>query len=126
MNNFDTSSVRGMGGMFAFTSISTIDISNFNTKNVRHFGVYNVENTDSSNREYLGSMYGMFEGCSALTEIKTGEQWITNNKSDANFMFSGCNAKADLKYEDYEWEDTDKSDNCGDYCGYYCGGDYCG
>ena len=65
LSNFNTNNVNDMSSMFeGCSSLTNINLSNFNTQNVEY-------------------MSGMFEGCSSLTNINI----ITNDKRIINKFF---------------------------------------
>ena len=71
LSNFDTKNVTNMRGMFyGCSSLTNIDLSNFDTKNVTDMGC-------------------MFDGCSSLTNIDLSN-FDTKNVTDMGSMFSGC------------------------------------
>lgn len=73
LSSFNTSNVDNMGSMFGLcSSLTTLDLSSFNTSNV----------TD---------MYGMFELCSSLTTLDLST-FDTSKVTDMYFMFDGCNS----------------------------------
>ena len=76
LNNFNTSEVADMSGMFnGCSSLTSLDLSNFNTSEV----------TD---------MNHMFHYCSGLTSITFGEHFSTSKVGNMDNMFSGCTALA--------------------------------
>ena len=71
LSNFNTNNVTDMGSMFAeCSSLTNINLSNFNTNNV----------TD---------MDAMFQGCSSLKNINL-LNFNTNNTTNTNGFFGGC------------------------------------
>ena len=80
-NNFDTSNAILMGSMFKYcTSISTIDLSSFDTINV----------TDMSNMfcMYDNSTYTVLDN--KLTNIIFGNEFTVENVTNLEQMFCGC------------------------------------
>lgn len=67
---FDTSNVTAMNSMFEDSGISSLDLSSFNTKEVRE-------------------MKAMFKGCNLLSNIKFGDNFNTENVTTMAEMFSG-------------------------------------
>ena len=76
-NNFNTSKVTNMGGMFdECVSLTNLDLSYFNTSKA----------TD---------MYNMFRGCSSLTSLDLSG-FNTANVTDMNYMFFRCSSLTSL------------------------------
>ncbi|MBQ1885287.1 MAG: BspA family leucine-rich repeat surface protein, partial [Bacteroidales bacterium] len=72
VSNFNTANVTDMGGMFSdCRSLTTLDLSNFNTANV----------TD---------MYSMFYYCISLNAIFVGDDWSTASVTESSAMFEDC------------------------------------
>ena len=72
LSNFNTANVRSMSWMFLCSSLTSLDLSNFNTSNVR-------------------SMYDMFSGCSSLTSLDLSN-FNTSNVRSMYGMFSCCSS----------------------------------
>ena len=73
LSNFNTNNVTNMSYMFSYcSSLTSINLSNFNTNNVTN-------------------MSGMFYYCSSLTSINLSN-FNTNNVTDMSFMFSDCSS----------------------------------
>ena len=70
LSSFNTDNVKDMGAMFSYTSFTNIDLSTFNTKNVE-------------------TMYGMFYGAVAKKIDVTG--FNTSKVTDMSWMFSSTN-----------------------------------
>ena len=82
-NNFDTSNVEDMGGMFAFcSSIEELDLSNFDTSKVT-------------------SMARMFFGCTSLTKLNLSS-FDTSNVSSMMQMFQGCSSLTSLDLRSFD------------------------
>lgn len=72
LEDINLSGIKSLSNMFnGCYSLKSIDISNFNTKNIL-------------------SMYGMFASCHKLTEIKGIDNIIVDNVRDMNYMFTSC------------------------------------
>lgn len=72
LSNFNTQKVTNMGSMFSYcTGLKTIDIRNFNTKIVKN-------------------MRAMFENCNNLTTIYVGNDFVVNESTTGNDMFTNC------------------------------------
>ena len=77
-DNFDTSNVTEMVGMFSLcTSLTSLDLSSFNTSNV----------TD---------MHTMFYECSSLTSLNLSN-FNTSNVTDMGWMFLRCSSLTSIK-----------------------------
>lgn len=87
----DTSSVTSMSWMFSeCSSLTELDVSNFNTSNV----------TD---------MIGMFNECSSLTELNVGN-FNTSNVTNMRHMFRDCSKLKELNLNSFN---TSKVNNMG-------------
>ena len=85
-NNFNTSKVTSMGGMFKnCKSLTSLDLSNFNTPNVTTF-------------EIGGS--GMFAYCSSLTSLDLSN-FNTSNVTDMGNMFLDCSSLTNLDLSNF-------------------------
>ena len=81
-NNFNTSNVTNMVGMFqGCTSIVSLDLNSFNTANV----------TDMTS----GNTRSMFYGCSSLTNLYINN-FNTKNVTAMGALFSGCSSLTNL------------------------------
>ena len=72
VSNFDTSKVTNMGSMFSLFSATSLNLSNFDTSNVTN-------------------MSSMFFNCSSLTSLDLSN-FDTSNVTDMSSMFVSCNA----------------------------------
>ncbi len=71
LSSFYTLNVTDMSGMFFKNAMSVLDLSSFNTANVTN-------------------MMGMFRMCPYLTTIYVSDGWTTDNVTNGNEMFMGC------------------------------------
>ena len=71
LSDFDTSKVKTMYWMFRKTNIRVVDLTYFNTTNVQN-------------------MKGMFAGCTAVTTIKFGPNFVDTNLRSTKEMFYGA------------------------------------
>lgn len=97
-NNFDTSNVTNMSGMFAWsTSLETLDITKFNTSNVE-------------------DMSGMFYRMYAIKNIYVSNKWSTNKVTKSDYMFK----KSELlpNYNESIIDKTNAHYNSGGYLTY--------
>ena len=89
-DNFDTSLTTTMSDMFKnCSSLTTLDLSAFNTLNVTTFNAYN--NVDN----------GMFSNCSSLTTLDLGN-FNTSKVTGMVSMFSGCNNLISLDVSSFD------------------------
>ena len=97
-----------MGGMFSGCSLTTLDVSNFDTKNVTNMsGMFShcstlttldLSNFDTKN---VTNMSEMFRGCSALTTLDVSN-FDTQNVTDMSEMFSNCSALTTLDLSNFD------------------------
>lgn len=71
LSSFYTLNVTDMSGMFFKNAMTVLDLSSFNTANVTN-------------------MMGMFRMCPYLTTIYVSDGWTTDNVTNGNEMFMGC------------------------------------
>ena len=77
IQNLDTREVTTMYNMFAFCSVSTLDLSSFNTEKVTY-------------------MENMFYNCDKLKSLKLGTAFRTDNVTSMSGMFWGCKSLENL------------------------------
>ena len=98
-NNFNTSNVENMYGMFSWCkSLTDLDLSNFNTSKATNMGsmfyaceklkTLDLSSFDTSN---VTSMSWLFRGCSSLTSLDLSS-FNTLNVTDMGDMFSNCSS----------------------------------
>ncbi len=95
-NAFDTSQMTSMQGMFAYSPVTSLDLSSFDTSNVTdmsfmfHFcenlTELNVSSFDTSN---VTDMMGVFYACRSLSEIDISV-FDTSNVTTMDHMFGMC------------------------------------
>lgn len=98
IEDFDTSSVTNMGGLFMNTKVSSLDLTRWNTDSVTNMtrmfsGCSDLAVLDLSsfNTSAVTNMYAMFDRDYALKTIYVGNGWSVNSLSDpANSMFADC------------------------------------
>ena len=96
-DNFNTSNVTNMDGMFhGCSSLTSLDLSNFNTSNVTKMcSMFQVCSSltsldlSSFNTSNVMCMCYMFCNCPSLTSLDLGS-FNTSNVSDMGLMFNGC------------------------------------
>ena len=82
LSNFNTNNVTDMSFMFnGCSSLTNINLSNFNTNNVTN-------------------MHGMFYECSSLTNIDLSN-FNTNNVTDMSFIFHGCSSLTNINLSNF-------------------------
>ena len=95
-NNFDTSNVTNMSGMFmGCVGVTTLDLSSFDTSKVTNMfamfafcsGVTSLD-LSSFNTSKVTNMGTMFCNCSSLTSLDVSS-FDTGNVTDMSIMFSG-------------------------------------
>ena len=95
-NNFTTSNVTNMSGMFLnCSSLTELDLSNFDTSNVNRMNSMfsncsslNSLDLRNFNTSKVTNMYGMFESTTNLREVLVDEtKWIINNNTNIINMF---------------------------------------
>ena len=116
-NNFNTSNVTDMMGLFVnCSSLTTLNLSSFNTTNVTNMtGVFyncsSLTTLDLSNFNFTNvlDMNTMFMGCSSLTTLTLPEFTQADfSLVNAVDMFSGCNSLTRINYlgTKQSWEYT--------------------
>ena len=116
LENLNTSEVTDMTGMFSgCNSLSTLDVTHFNTHNVTSmqemFKGLAVTSLDLGNF-YTGNvtqMTSMFQDCSALQTIYAGDVWSTYSATDTDNMFDGCTSLVGEKGTAYDACFTDNT-----------------
>ena len=113
----NTENVTNMRNMFGHCeSLKSLDLTNFNTENVENMSFmfrdcYALESLDLSsfNTAKVTSMSRMFYICKALTTIYASDKFVTNQVTNGNDMFYGCEklngydgSKTNYKYANYE------------------------
>ncbi len=96
-------------GLFhGYSNLKTLSLNNFNTANVTNmFGMFygcsgltNLTLDDNFNTANVTNMHSMFSGCSGLTNLTLGDKFNTANVSDMGGMFSGCSGLTNLTLGD--------------------------
>lgn len=108
---FETRKLNEMSKMFYGSGITSIDISNFNTENVRSFidlfnGCRNLTSIKISKiRTYnINNMDNMFKGCSSLIKLDLS-YFDTSSLTTMHEMFSGCSKLTSINLSSFK---TDK------------------
>ena len=102
-NNFNTSKVIYMNGMFSnSSSLTNLDLSSFNTSKVTHiynmfYGCSSLTSLDLSsfNTSKATNMQYMFYNCSSLTDLDLSS-FNTSKVTNMNSMFSNCSFLTNL------------------------------
>lgn len=113
LNNFDTSQVTEMGGMFFWcVTLKSLDLSFFNTSKVTSMfnmfrNCYSLTQLDVSNfnTSKVTSMNAMFSGCSKLTslDLSSFNTSIITNTIEMICMFERCNSLTSIYISD-KWK----------------------
>ena len=92
LSNFNTNNVYNMMGMFSgCSSLSSLNLSNFNTNNVNN-------------------MSGMFYECSSLTSLNLSN-FNTNNVKYMSGMFRGCSSLTSLNLSNFNTNNVNNMKN---------------
>ena len=93
-NNFDTSQVTDMNYLFfQCVKIPYLDLSNFNTKNVKN-------------------MKSMFDNCKSLKTIKFGDNFVAQNLNNMIEMFTACPNLEEINIPNFNNTQVTSMDNC--------------
>ena len=113
LNNFDTSQVTEMGGMFFWcVTLKSLDLSFFNTSKVTSMfnmfrNCYSLTQLDVSNfnTSKVTRMNAMFSGCSKLTslDLSSFNTSIITNTIEMICMFERCNSLTTIYISD-KWK----------------------
>ena len=104
LENFNTAQVTDMNGLFyCCGKLATVDVSNFDTSNVKTFrdmfhsckSLKDLKGLDKWDTSNAADMYGMFISCSSLTTIDISN-FNTSNVTNMGTMFSGCSSLTTL------------------------------
>ena len=109
LNNFDTSRVTDMSGMFyGNRGLSDIDVTGFDTSRVQtmsnmFYGCENLKDIDLSGFETsnVRDMSGMFGNCESLTELDLSA-FDTQSVTNMNHMFYFCSGLTRLEIGGFE------------------------
>ena len=122
-NNFNTSNVTDMSGMFSgCSSLISLDLNGFNTSKVTNMSsmfdscgsLINID-LNSFNTSNVTNINYMFDNCSSLTSLDLSS-FNTSNVTDMNFMFTGCSSLTSLDLSNFNTlnvtDMTRMFDNC--------------
>lgn len=126
LNNFNTSDVTNMEGVFYFCQkLESIDVSNFNTQKVTNMkrmfancNVLNVIDVSNFDTPKVTSMQEMFSGCLSLASLDL-RNFNTAEVTNMQAMFEYCNNLSSLEVDNSKFK-TSKVSNMGEmfrYCG---------
>ena len=97
IENLNTSLVTGMTAMFASCGLTELNLSSFDTSNVKSMSYMfqycgNLEklNLSSFDTSKVTDMSGMFFYCHKLNSLKFGEDFKTNRVENMSGMFAHC------------------------------------
>ena len=107
-NNFNTSNVTKMNGMFSDCSaLTSLDVSNFDTSNVTDMSsmfMYCSSLTDLDiskfNTSNVTTMQSMFYNCEKITDLDVSN-FDTSNVTNMTTVFSGCKALTSLDVSNF-------------------------
>ena len=120
LQHFNTSNIKAkkvvnMNYMFYETSLTSIDLSNFDTKNTKYmdsvfeYSKYLVSvNLSSFNTKNTKSMYRMFYSCTNLTSIDLSN-FNTENVVDMRYMFDYCKNLKNVDISSFTINDIKKN-----------------
>ena len=97
LENFNTSNVTNMNGMFANSNVKVINLNNFNTSKVTDMSYmfYNNEiqtlDLSSFDTNSVTNMQGMFSRDIYLKTIYIGSKFNVSNVTNSADMFNECN-----------------------------------
>ena len=116
LENLNTEKDTTMAYMFAYCyNLSDIDLSHFNTENVKNMSsMFNTWGNSlttldltSFNTAKVTSMYYMFTGNYNLTTIYVGDNWNTDSVTSAEYMYASCNklvgGRGTQCYGNWDW-----------------------
>ena len=93
-------------------SLSSIDLSNFNTQNVTNMGYmfYNCNSLTSLdlsnfNTQKVTNMESMFDDCNSLSSLDLSN-FNTQNVTNMESMFSGCNLLSSLDFSNFNTQNV--------------------
>ena len=105
-DNFHTSGVKDMSGMFSWcSSLTRLTLGEkFDASNVRDMSemfsfcesLKELTLCESFNTSSVQNMNSMFHGCTSLKKLILGDSFDTSNVVDMSYMFSSCVSLADL------------------------------
>ncbi len=123
LHYLNTSEVISMDGMFwNCTSLTNLDVSNFETSNVTNMarmfcGCKNLINLDVSNfnTSNVTNMWSMFNGCSNLTNLDVSN-FNTNKVTDMYMMFGWCSSLTSLNVSSFTTSNVVNMSSMFSYC----------
>ena len=109
LDNYDTSSVTDMSGMFfGCSSLKSLDLSGFDTSSVTDMrclfsGCSSLKSLDLScfDTSSVTNMRAMFSGCSSLSSLDLSS-FDTSSVTDMMWMFSGCSSLVSLDLSGFD------------------------
>ena len=117
-DNFDTSKVTSMSGMFrGCSSFTSLDLNRFNTANVRNMSYMfkdctSLQSLDLSsfNTQKVRDMRYMFDSCKSLVSINL-ESFNTENVQNTRYMFDSCSSLTSLNLSKFNTSSVTDMDN---------------
>lgn len=108
LSSFDTSNVTDMAWMFAFSGITTLDLSNFNTpKLVSLYSTFNIcsrltsINLSSFDTSNVTTLQNMFNNCNSLISLDLSN-FDTSNVTNLQTTFQQCNSLTTLNISNFD------------------------
>ena len=97
VTHFDTRNVTNMSSMFSdCLSLTSLDVTHFDTSNVTDmsnmFFCCDYESLDLSNfnTQKVNTYFCIFSGCTHLSTIYVGHEWVIKNDANTSQMFRHC------------------------------------
>lgn len=131
INYLNTDSITDMCAMFSdCSSLTSLDLSHFNTTNVTRFGYsgYMTQvgmfsgcssltnlNLKSFNTSKVTSMINMFYGCTSLTNLDLSS-FNTSNVTSMSYMFKECTSLTNPNLSSFSTENLKSMSNMFDSC----------
>lgn len=121
LTNVDTREVTDMSNMFAGsfakgTDTQKLDLSSFNTSNVKNMGgmFYDCEklpdlDLSKFDTSKVTNMISMFNDCSSLTNITFSNNFVTSIVDNMDYMFTGDKSLTTLDLSGFKFSNSDKS-----------------
>ena len=122
-DNFNTSNVTDMSGMFwGCISLTSLNLSNFNTSNVTTMSSMFQDcsslislDLSSFNTSNVTNMFQMFVGCSSLNSLDLSS-FNTSNVTDMYLMFYECSSLTSLNLSSFNTSNITSMSSMFQYC----------
>ena len=97
VSGFKMSNVTSIAGMFTYVKLTTLDLSNWNTSQMKNMGwmfygssIQSVGDISGWDVSKVTAFEGMFYGCSSLSSFGDINKWDTSNSEAFCCMFQNC------------------------------------